>query len=129
MLKLKAFVWSGEKSRRIGLYRLCPCVTCQRDPLGVGYLSASDSRGNGFTIWIKKEALFRVIQRSLRGRRPRATDVQGQRRDQGLQNIAPPKPDRIELLKQVRRATIEDQLHLLDWLEKKYAKIRPHETK
>jgi len=45
--------------------------------------------------------------------------------NEGLQNIAPPKPDRIELLKQVRRATVDDQLHLLDWLEKKYAKIRP----
>jgi hypothetical protein len=45
--------------------------------------------------------------------------------NEGLQNTAPPKPDRIELLKQVRRATIEDQLHLLDWLEKKYEKIRP----
>jgi hypothetical protein len=36
-----------------------------------------------------------------------------------------PKPDRIELLRQVRRATIDDQLYLLEWLEKKYAKIRP----
>lgn len=49
--------------------------------------------------------------------------------NEGLQNISPPKPDRIELLKQVRRATIEDQLHLLEWLEKKYAKIRPLEPK
>lgn len=45
--------------------------------------------------------------------------------NEGLQNISPPKPDRIELLKQVRRATVDDQLHLLEWLEKKYAKIRP----
>lgn len=45
--------------------------------------------------------------------------------NEGLQNISPPKPDRIELLKQVRRATIGDQLHLLEWLEQKYAKIRP----
>jgi 5-methylcytosine-specific restriction endonuclease McrA len=49
--------------------------------------------------------------------------------NEGLQNIAPPKPGRIELLKQVRRATIEDQLHLLDWLEKKYGKIKRPETK
>ena len=45
--------------------------------------------------------------------------------NEGLQNVAPPKPGRIELLKQVRRATIEDQLHLLEWLEKKYATIKP----
>ncbi len=45
--------------------------------------------------------------------------------NEGLQNTAPPKPDRIELLKQVRRARIDDQLYLLDWLELKYAAIRP----
>lgn len=45
--------------------------------------------------------------------------------NEGLQNTSPPKPDRIELLKQVRRATVDDQLHLLEWLEKKYSKIRP----
>jgi hypothetical protein len=44
--------------------------------------------------------------------------------NEGLQNVSPPKPDRIELLKQVRRATIDDQMHLLEWLEKKYAKVR-----
>jgi 5-methylcytosine-specific restriction endonuclease McrA len=49
--------------------------------------------------------------------------------NQGLQNAAPPKPDRIELLKQVRRATIEDQMHLLDWLETKYGKIKAPEKK
>ena len=45
--------------------------------------------------------------------------------NEGLQNVSPPKPDRLELLKQVRRATIDDQLHLLEWLEQKYAKVRP----
>ncbi len=45
--------------------------------------------------------------------------------NEGLQNTAPPKPDRIHLLSQVRRATVDDQLHLLDWLEQKFEKIRP----
>ena len=45
--------------------------------------------------------------------------------NEGLQNVSPPKPDRIELLKQVRRATIDDQMHWLEWLEEKYAKVRP----
>jgi hypothetical protein len=49
--------------------------------------------------------------------------------NEGLQNTAPPKPDRLELLKQVRRATIEDQLHLLEWLETKYAKFRVSQKK
>ena len=49
--------------------------------------------------------------------------------NEGLQNIAPPKPNRMELLKQVRRATIEDQLHLLGWLEQRYGKAKLHEKK
>lgn len=50
--------------------------------------------------------------------------------NEGLQNAAPPKPDRIELLRQVRRARIDDQLYLLEWLEGKYARLRlPKEQK
>ena len=45
--------------------------------------------------------------------------------NEGLQNIAPPKPDRIHLLAQIRRATIDDQLAVLEWLETKFAKNRP----
>jgi hypothetical protein len=41
-----------------------------------------------------------------------------------LQNAAPPKPDRVWLLSQVRRATIDDQLEILRWLEQKYSKLR-----
>lgn len=40
--------------------------------------------------------------------------------NQGLQNTAPPKPDRIHLLSQIRRATITDQRAVLDWLLKKF---------
>jgi hypothetical protein len=43
--------------------------------------------------------------------------------NEGLQNISPPKPDRLELLRQVRRATIEDQIHLLNWLQQKYGNL------
>ena len=45
--------------------------------------------------------------------------------NEGLQNIAPQKPDRIYLLSQIRRAKIDDQLHILSWLEEKIKKIRP----
>ena len=44
--------------------------------------------------------------------------------NEGLQNISPPKSDRLHLLTQVRRATIDDQLHLLDWLERKFRRSR-----
>ena len=39
---------------------------------------------------------------------------------EGLQNTALPKPDQIHLLSQTRRATIDDQRILLDWLLKKF---------
>lgn len=40
--------------------------------------------------------------------------------NEGLQNTAPPKPDRIHLLAQIRRATIQDQKAVLDWLLQKF---------
>ncbi|MBX3452455.1 MAG: HNH endonuclease [Planctomycetaceae bacterium] len=40
--------------------------------------------------------------------------------NEGLQNTSLPKPDRIHLLAQVRRATIDDQRALLEWLLKKF---------
>ena len=40
--------------------------------------------------------------------------------NEGLQNTAFPKPDRIHLLAQIRRATIHDQEAVLDWLLKKF---------
>ena len=46
--------------------------------------------------------------------------------NEGLQNTAPPKPDRLQLMKQVRRARVDDQLHLLDWLEQKFRNNRQH---
>ncbi len=40
--------------------------------------------------------------------------------NQGLQNTGLPKPDRIHLLAQLRRATISDQRAALDWLLTKF---------
>jgi hypothetical protein len=40
--------------------------------------------------------------------------------NEGLQNAGLPKPDRIHLLAQIRRATIDDQKAVLEWLLKKY---------
>ena len=40
--------------------------------------------------------------------------------NEGLQNAAPQKPDRIHLLAQIRRATGDDQKAVLDWLQKKF---------
>ena len=43
--------------------------------------------------------------------------------NEDLQNTAPPKPDLIHLLAQARRASIDDQEHLLAWLLRKFGKI------
>ena len=40
--------------------------------------------------------------------------------NEGLQNAAPQKPDRILLLSQIRRATIDDQRAVLEWLQTKF---------
>lgn len=40
--------------------------------------------------------------------------------NEGLQNTSVPKPDQIYLLSQARRATIDDQLVLLEWLLQKF---------
>ena len=40
--------------------------------------------------------------------------------NEGLQNTSLPKPDQIHLLAQVRRATIDDQKVLLNWLLQKF---------
>lgn len=42
--------------------------------------------------------------------------------NEGLQNTALPKPARIHLLAQIRRATINDQQAVLEWLLKKFNK-------
>ncbi|MCR4315641.1 MAG: HNH endonuclease [Planctomycetes bacterium] len=40
--------------------------------------------------------------------------------NEGLQNTAPPKPDRVHLLAQIRRATRPDQEVVLQWLLQKF---------
>jgi HNH endonuclease len=47
--------------------------------------------------------------------------------NEGLQNTSPPKPDRLHLMAMVRRATVEDQLAVLQWLERKFKSIRPRD--
>lgn len=41
--------------------------------------------------------------------------------NEGLQNTALPRPERIHLLSQARRATIDDQKALLEWLLRKFS--------
>ncbi len=45
--------------------------------------------------------------------------------NEGLAATSPPKPDRLQLMRQLRRATVSDQLHALEWLETKFEGNRP----
>lgn len=56
------FVWNGERNREFRVYRPCSCGTCSAVRKGVGYLSASDAKGRGFTIWIQDEDVFLRLQ-------------------------------------------------------------------
>ena len=49
--------------------------------------------------------------------------------NEGLQNTALPKPDRIHLLGQVRRATLDDQEAVLKWLLEKFAMVAQKKSK
>lgn len=65
-IKQTQLTWKGEKNRPLELYRPCSCGCDQRGGYkGVGYLSGSDERGNGFTIWIQDEEVFRTFRRLL----------------------------------------------------------------
>jgi hypothetical protein len=43
--------------------------------------------------------------------------------NEGLQNTAAPTPDRLHLMKIVRRAKNDDQLHALEWLQMKFGAL------
>jgi len=58
-------VWTGERNRQLNVYRSCPCGVCSNSVKGVGYLSSSDSTGQGFTIWIEDEEVFRRLRRAI----------------------------------------------------------------
>ena len=48
---------------------------------------------------------------------------------EGLQNTALPKPDRVHLMSQIRRATIDDQEAVLNWLLTKFGMVAVKKAK
>ena len=60
------FAWKGERNRPLGMYRPCPCNVCLEARRGVGYLSWSDAKGHGFTMWVESEKVFRMMRRALK---------------------------------------------------------------
>ncbi len=64
-MKMQA-AWTGEKNRRLQLRRPCDCGCDERDgKRGVGYLTGSDGRGQGFTLWIETETVYRRVELAL----------------------------------------------------------------
>ena len=62
------YIWKGEPNRSLALYRPCACGCDSRDRLkSVGYLSGSDDDGNGFSIWIEDERIYRGLEAMLGG--------------------------------------------------------------
>ena len=63
------FTWTnGERNRPLQICRPCPCGCDARDngAKGVGYLTASDEKGDGFTVWIKEENVYDALEEYLR---------------------------------------------------------------
>jgi hypothetical protein len=63
---VKMLQWKGEENREVGLYRPCSCGCGDRDPEtrdAVGYISGSDEKGHGFTIFLFKDADFKTLAR------------------------------------------------------------------
>jgi hypothetical protein len=61
------FIWNnGERNRQLSVYRPCPCGTCSSIRRGVGYLSFSDMKGRGFTVWLENEEVFQRLRDALR---------------------------------------------------------------
>lgn len=55
--------WIGEKHRPLQVVRPCRCRCEDRDGhRGVGYITGSNARGHGFTLWLKDERVFRLAQ-------------------------------------------------------------------
>lgn len=61
------FTWEdGERKRKFKLYRPCPCGCDSRGGLkGVGYLTGSDKKGNGFTLWVESEEVYQSIEKVM----------------------------------------------------------------
>jgi hypothetical protein len=66
----KQYIWKGEPNRSFMLSRPCSCGCDSRDGRkGIGYLSGSDDDGNGFSIWIEDERIYRILEAMLDGSR------------------------------------------------------------
>lgn len=82
----------------------------------VCFMCGAGARDFWQTDQIRHVLLYSYPERSYPGRPAAICDEC----KEGLQAITLPKPERIHLLSQTRRATIDDQRALLDWLLRKF---------
>jgi hypothetical protein len=62
----QVILWNGVKCRPQRVQRPCECGCDLRDGAkGVGYITGSDSEGNGFSIWITDEKLFVALEKAF----------------------------------------------------------------
>ncbi|MCY7348508.1 MAG: hypothetical protein LH614_20125 [Pyrinomonadaceae bacterium] len=71
-------------------------------------------------FWETRPTLFVKLQLRLREGDESQHWILCDECDEGLQNTELPKPDQIHLLAQIRRATINDQRAVLNWLLQKF---------
>jgi HNH endonuclease len=91
-----------------------------------GYTCQMCGAGAGDRDPFHPERTIRLTMGHIRDKSKGGDDTPGNLRavctncNEGLQNTAPQKPDRVHLLAQIRRATIEDQRAVLEWLLTKF---------
>ena len=59
----------GDQGRQAGMFRACPCGCDHRDGKHryAGYLSVSNAEGLGFTLWVRDESDYQVMQKTMGG--------------------------------------------------------------
>lgn len=63
----KELIWNaGACNRTLTAVRPCECGCDFRDgDSGVGYLTGSNANGEGFTIWIENEQVYKLLETLL----------------------------------------------------------------
>ena len=56
---MRFWTWNGAKDRELRVWRPCSCGC---DGAGIGYLSGSNAKGEGFTLWLKTEVQFQALR-------------------------------------------------------------------
>ena len=67
-LAFTAFI-DGERNRKLGMWRPCPCGCDGRRGKIAGYLHGIDSEGKGFSVYAKTEEEYQAMRKLFGGER------------------------------------------------------------